>query len=424
MNDKVKRTRLHGWHVEKGANMAAFGDYEMPLWYPSGVKNEHLCVLKTAGIFDTSHMSVVPVGGPGAFDLLQECFSKDLAACIGKDHKPLSPGQSVYGVFLNPDGHVIDDAIVFQIDSGEYIVVVNAGMGAPIAEHLRGHTGGRVVDIVDRSDDLGKFDVQGPAALRILNRVLKDPAKVFDRLPYFSFKGHFDPRSSHAEAVRLLDGTPILLSRTGYTGEFGFEIFVEPDAFIKTWNTVMDAGNPMGVLPCGLAARDSLRAGAVLPLSHQDIGAWPFVNNPWPFALPYDSDGSGFTKRFIGDEALLSGRHAEHTLPFAGYDLRKVAVEESGAVLDPAGEKLGRVLTCTTDMAIGRLEDRIVSINSPDIPEDFKPRGLCCGFVKIDRPLDTGHQIILKDKRREIKVEIVNDIRPHRSARKPLSHFL
>jgi aminomethyltransferase len=424
MGDGTKKTRLHGWHVENGANMAGFGDYEMPLWYPAGVKNEHLGVLKAAGIFDTSHMSVVPVGGPDAFDLLQECFSKDLSACIGKDRRPLSPGQSVYGVFLNPDGHVIDDAIVFEIVAGNYLVVVNAGMGAPIAAHLRRHAGSRDVDIVDRSDDLGKFDVQGPASLRILKQVLKNPEQVFDRLPYFSFKGHFDPAAPHAETVQLLDGTPILLSRTGYTGEFGFEIFVEPGAFLQTWKTVMEAGRPLGMLPCGLASRDSLRAGAVLPLSHQDIGPWPFVNHPWPFALPYTEDGSGFTKPFIGAEALLSGLYSEHTLPFAGYDLRKVDTHETGSVLDQNKETLGRVLTCTTDMAIGRMGERIVSINSPDLPEDFKPRGLCCGFVKVDRPLNPGQTVILKDRRREIKVEIVTDIRPHRSARSPLSRFL
>ena len=129
MSTPVKKTRLHGWHVNHGANMAIFGAYDMPLWYPSGAKEEHLVVLTRAGIFDTSHMSVVTVKGSGARDLLQVCFSKNLAACVGKDQKPLTPGRSVYGVFLNEAGEVIDDAIVFQIDDALFMVVVNAGMG-------------------------------------------------------------------------------------------------------------------------------------------------------------------------------------------------------------------------------------------------------------------------------------------------------
>ena len=112
MSKPVKKTRLHGWHLKRGANMAIFGSYDMPLWYPSGAKEEHLVVLTRAGIFDTSHMSVVIVKGPGARDLLQVCFSKNLAACVGKDQKPLTPGRSVYGVFLNEAGEVIDLSLI------------------------------------------------------------------------------------------------------------------------------------------------------------------------------------------------------------------------------------------------------------------------------------------------------------------------
>ena len=105
----AKKTLLHAWHVQNGAHMAQFGRYDMPLWYPSGAKKEHLAVLTDAGLFDTSHMSIVAVRGAEARDLLQACFSKNLAACVGKEQKPLSSGKSVYGVFLSPAGEVIDD---------------------------------------------------------------------------------------------------------------------------------------------------------------------------------------------------------------------------------------------------------------------------------------------------------------------------
>jgi aminomethyltransferase len=424
MSKPVKKTRLHGWHLKRGANMAIFGSYDMPLWYPSGAKEEHLVVLTRAGIFDTSHMSVVIVKGPGARDLLQVCFSKNLAACVGKDQKPLTPGRSVYGVFLNEAGEVIDDAIVFQIDDALFMVVVNAGMGGGVSAHLQGYSGSRKAAVVDLSDQVGKLDVQGPQAARIISRIVKSPQEVFVQLPYFSFKGHFDAALPTSEKVILTDGTPILLSRTGYTGEFGFELFVAPDKFVDLWQMLIDAGQPSGMLPCGLAARDSLRAGAVLPLSHQDIGTWLFKNHPWPFALPYEVDGRGFTKDFVGAVALQRSDSGQYTLPYAGFDPRKVAAADPAAVLDDRERDIGRVLTCATDMAIGRFEGRIFSTASPDKPVDFTPRGLSCGFVKVTNPLKPGQIVRLKDKRRTIDIEIVDDIRPDRTARKPLANFL
>lgn len=423
MNQTGKKTQLYDWHVQQGANMARFGQYDMPLWYRAGAKSEHLAVIATAGIFDTSHMSGIMVAGADARGLLQRCFSKDLEGCIGKAQNPLAAGRSVYGVFLAENGGVIDDAIVFQLDDRLYLVVVNSGMGPEISAHLQSHSGGGV-DISDLSDALGKFDVQGPAAARIVAKVLADPDRVFSRLPYFSFKGHFDPASSLSEEVKLSDGTPLLLSRTGYTGEFGFEIFLQPEQFLSTWERIVAAGQDDGLLPCGLAARDSLRAGAVLPLSHQDIGPWPFLNHPWEFALPYSSDRSGFTKQFVGADALLNQAGAMYTYPFAGRDLRKVNAQDPAAVLDVDGEAIGTVLTCATDMAIGRHKGRIFSVASADKPAEFEPRGLCCGFVKVDRLLQPGTNVRLKDNRRSIEVEIVTDIRPARSARRKLSDFL
>ena len=137
--------------------------------------------------------------------------------------------------------------------------------------------------------------------------------------------------------LRLDDGTPILLSRTGYTGEFGFEIFLAPDKLQILWLRLLEAGHAHGIDPCGLAARDSLRAGAVLPLSHQDIGHWPFINHPWPFALPYTADQSAFTKDFMGRNALEAASDADYTHAFVGMDLRKINAGEGSRVLDAEG---------------------------------------------------------------------------------------
>jgi aminomethyltransferase len=415
---EAKRTLLYDWHAEQGANMANFGGYDMPLWYPSGVKSEHLAVLTHAGLFDTSHMAVVKLSGADAYSLLQRCFTKDLSACLGPKRKPLEPGKCIYGAFLTEKGWVIDDAIVYHLADRNYMVVVNAGMGGKIAKHLADHKNGGNVQITDLTDKLGKLDVQGPLSAKILMNVLKDPATLFEKMPYFSFKGSFESGSP----VQLADGTPVLLSRTGYTGEFGFEIFISPEHFVKLWKMILNAGRDLGLIYCGLAARDSLRGGAVLPLSHQDIGNWPFINNPWPFALPYDPEQTDFTKSFIGDEALINLWEFEFTYPFLGNDLRKV--ELPAAVLDADGKETGTVLTCVTDMGIGPHEGKIYSIASPDKPEGFVPKGLSCGFVKVKSKLDFGQTVQLKDKRRRISVAIAEDIRPDRTARVPIRQMV
>jgi len=405
--------------------MADFAGYEMPLWYPAGPKEEHLAVLTKVGVFDTCHMAVILISGSGALDLLQRCFTKDLERCIGKRNAPMSPGKCTYGAFLDDRGEVIDDSIIGQLGPDLYMAVVNAGMGGDVSSHLKQNRNGRVVEIIDLTDQVGKIDVQGMMAAPVVQKLMANPDHVFDRLPYFSFKGHFDPKSECADAVRLRDGTPILLSRTGYTGEFGFEIFVASDHTVELWQEIIEAGETSGIQPCGLAARDSLRAGAVLPLSHQDIGSWPFINHPWPFALPYNTERTGFTKDFIGKSALEQVTSPEYTYAFAGYDVRKVPVHEGNpVVLDLAGHEIGVILTCVSDMSIGRHNNKIYSVLSPDKPEGFIPLGLSCGFIKIRRPLAPGDIVLLKNGKREIKGEIVQDIRPDRTARAPLNVML
>lgn len=416
MNTNLKTTPLNDWHKSAGANMADFGGFNMPLWYGTGVKNEHLGVLKSAGIFDTGHMACINVYGDGAFELINYCFTRDIIS--------LHKGRCVYGAFLTLEGQCIDDAIVYKFSDGFFMICVNAGMGEAIARHLDENKKNPDVTIEDLSEKVAKMDIQGINSARILSKLIQNPETVFDKMPYFSFKGNFNESVLGESGVKLLDGTPVLLSRSGYTGEFGFEIFLSPDAIVKLWTDVLSAGKSYGITACGLGARDSLRAGACLPLSHQDIGHWKFINHPWDFALPCNKDATAFTKDFLGADALSPRDSDSFTYPFVGDSLRKVAAGEDTHVLDEAGTVIGKVLTCATDMGISWHEGKIVSINSENLPQDLKIKGISCGFLMVSKKLKPGMLLTLKEGKRAIKATIVTDIRPDRTARKKLDNFI
>ncbi|TYT73609.1 aminomethyltransferase family protein [Desulfobotulus mexicanus] len=423
MHSVIKKTALHARHLEMGAHMADFGGYEMPLWYSSGARSEHLAVLTAAGMFDTSHMALIRVRGENGRSFLQGLFSKDLDYCTGPKALPLAPGRCAYGVFCDVRGHVLDDALVYMLEKDHYFIVVNAGMGGIIKEHLSVFSEGQDVVIEDLTDRVGKVDVQGPFAGKILSAALKDVSALFAAMPYFSFKGDWTMDGSSASCL-LKDDTPILLSRTGYTGEFGFEIFCALEDVNRVWSILSEAGKPFDLIPCGLAARDSLRTGALLPLSHQDIGDWPFVNHPWMFALPFTEDRKAFTKGFLGDESLMAAMETGfHTYAFLGKDLRKVAAGPDTDVW-LGQEKIGRVLSCVTDMGMGIKNGSVYSIASTDRPEGFVIKGLVCGFVRVDRPLTPGIPLILDDGKRKIPVTLASDLRPARTARMALSAML
>ncbi len=406
---------LHGIHQKLGANLVDFGGWDMPLWYPSGAVKEHLAVIQHAGLFDIGHMAGLLVEGSGAFSVIQQAITKNIAS--------LEEGRAAYGAFLNDNGYVLDDAIVYRLRDNRYFIVLNVGHGEQIANLLKELAArcGWSVSVRDLAGSYAKLDLQGPAAYRVMRAVLAEPDAVFAKMPYFSFKGDIELKRSN---VFLADGSPILLSRTGYTGEQGFEIFVPYGKVKSIWDMILEAGNSEGVMPCGLAARDSVRAGAVLPLSGQDIGKWPFVNNPWPFTLPFDKNNN-WTKEFTGRTALervLSEGNGPYTYAYCGFDPRKVTSPDHSThprvLLDD--QEIGDVLTCVADVSIGRVNNVVYSIASPDKPESFTPRGLVCGFVRVDRPLGVGTALVLADARRKIRVETVADIRPARTARKAL----
>ena len=304
------------------------------------------------------------------------------------------------------------------------MICVNAGMGGAIALHLNENKASLEVSIEDLTGKIAKMDIQGINSAKILSKLIQNPTNIFNPLPYFSFKGNFNESLLGESPVKLSDGTPILLPRSGYTGEFGFEIFLHPNGIVKLWKDILAAGKDFGVTACGLGARDSLKAGACLPLSHQDIGHWKFKNHPWEFALPYSLDKTSFTKDFLGAKALLSTEGDALIYPFAGDSLRKVAAGEETKVLDHTGAVIGKVLTCATDMGITWHEGKIISIASGNLPPDLKIKGLSCGFVMVSKKLGPGVTLTLMEGKRSITATLVTDIRPDLTARKKITNFL
>lgn len=343
----LHQTALHATHEALGATLVDFGGWDMPLWYPTGAVKEHLAVIQHAGLFDIGHMAGLMVSGPDALEALQWAFTKDLS---------LSGPRAAYGAFLDASGGVVDDAIVYPLSEGRYFVVLNVGNGrthcriAPRMGRFRRQ---------ERNDPRSRRDIRqarpsGPGYGPRHDQAPQGPRGRVRQIALFLLQGRHRTCQQRYFPCRRYADLPV---RTGYTGEQGFEIFVPYDKIVDIWNRILEAGKDEGVIPCGLAARDSVRAGAVLPLSQQDIGPWAFVNNPWPFTLPKDENGN-WTKNFFGrsalEEALASG-NVTYTYAYCGFDPRKVTSPDHDThpqvLLD--GEVIGDVLTCVADVSIG-----------------------------------------------------------------------
>ena len=242
-----RATPLRAVHESLGATMTAFAGWLMPLRY-AGEISEHQAVRNAAGLFDLSHMGEIAVTGPGAAAALDYALVGRLSA--------LAPGRARYTMICAPDGGVLDDLIVYRLGEAEYQVVANAANTAVVAAALRDRTAGHDAQVDDQTAGYALIAIQGPHAARIL-APLTDIG--LDGVKYYS--GH---RGTVA-------GQPVLLARTGYTGEDGFELFTPPDGAEALWRALASAGAAAGLVPAGLAARDTLRLEAGMPLYGNEL---------------------------------------------------------------------------------------------------------------------------------------------------------
>jgi aminomethyltransferase len=244
----LKKTPLHSRHRSSGAKMVPFSGWEMPLEY-SGITDEHIAVRTRAGLFDVSHMGEIEIAGRDALAAVQRISCNDAAK--------LDVGQAQYSALLTPAGTFVDDVLVYRLASSHFMLVVNAGNiqtdYAWMAEHIAA-AGDAVA--VDASSRYALLALQGPAARDVLQPLIGvDLAAI----KYYRF--------AHGEVA----GVRATVSRTGYTGEDGFEIFVPPQSADRVWQAILQSGEAAGVIPCGLGARDTLRLEAGMRLYGSDI---------------------------------------------------------------------------------------------------------------------------------------------------------
>ncbi|MCS6847461.1 MAG: glycine cleavage system aminomethyltransferase GcvT [Anaerolineae bacterium] len=370
----LKRTALFETHKQLGARMAPFGGWEMPLWYASA-REEHLAVRTAAGLFDVSHMGMFDVRGPDACAFLDRVGTNDVSK--------LAVGRSHYSYMLDEHGNVVDDIMVYRVEPERYIVVVNAANNDKDWAWLHTHVGDFRCALRDLRDPASGADrrvdlaLQGPRSLEILQRlILNSQFSILNSLPYTGVM-----RAS-------LAGHDVFISRTGYTGErIAYEIFVHPDASVALWHALLDAGRDLGLKPCGLAARDSLRTEAGLPLYGHELGG-PL--NLAPCHIGFDNFvKTGKAADFIGKAAYLE-KAARNTSKMIRFRMNEKGVRPSklgDPVLERRGRVIGTVTSCAQDgegyllgMALveqsaGAEEGSVIYIVAlPErIPEPLKP---------------------------------------------------
>ena len=246
---------LHDMHVAAGAAFTDFAGWQMPVRYTSDLA-EHAAVRTAAGLFDLSHMAEILLVGPQAGEALDYALAGKLSA--------MEEGQAKYSLLLSPEGGILDDLVVYRTGPDRYLVVANASNREVAARELRARAEGFDVLVEDESDDIALIALQGPKAEEILRNVDGFDLPGIDDLKYYraipcDFRGH-----------------NVLVARTGYTGEDGFEFYIAPDAAPALWEAVAETGAGSGLVPAGLAARDTLRLEAGMPLYGHELGVDTF----------------------------------------------------------------------------------------------------------------------------------------------------
>ena len=338
----MKRTPLYETHKNLNAKFTEFGGWEMPLQYSSIVK-EHLSVRSIAGLFDLSHMGEIEVSGQGANALVQKLSTNDVSR--------LSDGRVLYTLFCNETGGIVDDLLIYRQADNRYMLVVNAANIEKDRAWMEScnDTG---ADVKDMSENTALIALQGPQAIDILNPFV--PERDVSEIPYFQF------------TTGKVADVPATLSRTGYTGEVGFEVYVSAADAERLWAALYPAVTAIGGQPVGLGARDTLRLEAGLRLYGMDMNE---DTNPYEVGL---GKFVRFKNRqFIGKKALLAQKKkgiAKHTI---GFQMLDRAVARAGYAVYQEGERIGSVTSGAPSPSL-KCNIGFASIESQAVPENKK----------------------------------------------------
>jgi len=322
-----KKTPLYPIHVEFGARFTDFAGWSMPVRYASELA-EHRAVRTAAGMFDLSHMGEIELSGPEV--------GRALDYALVNEPSKIAVGRARYSMLVHETGGVLDDLVVYRLAEAEYLIVANADNVQIVCSALRDRIDGYSATVRDASGDWALIAVQGPKSAVVVGDVTDTGLAS---LKYYAIT-----------PARLAD-RDVLLARTGYTGEDGFEIFCRPDEASIVWHAVSDAGKPHDLLPCGLACRDTLRLEAGMPLYGQEVTVR---------TTPFDA-GQGrvvvFGKPggFVGEEALAARYAAGPTRVLVGLTTAGQRAPRCGyAVLDPdSGDPIGEVTSGALSPALG-----------------------------------------------------------------------
>ena len=315
MDNLLKTTCLHDLHVELHAKMSPFAGYDMPIQY-SGIIDEHNAVRHAAGVFDVSHMGEIFISGPDAESFVNHIFTNDV--------RPMKPGEILYGMMLYSDGGTVDDLLVYrETEPQHFLLVVNAANIDKDYTWMLEQADGFNVKIDNQSDAWGQIAVQGPEAEKAVCGRLGFPEAA--ALTFYTF----------LNATR--DDSRVIVSRTGYTGEDGFEIYAKPELIRQYWQELMTAG----VKPCGLGCRDTLRFEAGMPLYGDELTA---------DISPVMAGLSMFCKldkpEFIGKDALVAQKENGVACKLVGIELADKAVPRHGYPVElEDGTEVGVVTT-------------------------------------------------------------------------------
>ena len=314
----AKRTPLYEEHLRLGGKIVEFGGWELPVQYPAGIKAEHLAVRKDCGLFDVSHMGEFELAGADAVAYLNHLLTND--------YTNIADGRIRYSPMCNEEGGVVDDLLVYCRDRERFFIVVNAANTEKDFAWMKKQAEGFAVELTDRSDKFALLALQGPKAEEILSALA--PAEV---IPAKYYTAVFEATVADC---------PCILSRTGYTGEDGFEIYCAPEDALSIWSALLAEGEPKGLLPCGLGARDTLRLEAAMPLyGHEMDDRVSPLETGLSFFVKMDKED------FVGKKALLE--KGEPAICRVGLAVTGRGIVRENETVFADGETVGRTTSGT-----------------------------------------------------------------------------